>query len=112
MALETLTEHPLHPTHQVNMLDMFELPTELLPYFFVAQTLMMEGVIPWVDLSGILIGYAWQVQSTACVTKSRWRGYFPVRRNSSPPATFYSKLAFLLVCYHFCAVSKRLSRYK
>lgn len=42
---------------------MFELPTELLPYFFVAQTLMMEGVVPWVDLSGLLIGYAWQVNS-------------------------------------------------
>lgn len=40
---------------------MFELPTELLPYFFVAQTLMMDGVVPWVDLSGLLIGYAWQV---------------------------------------------------
>lgn len=42
---------------------MFELSTELLPYFFVAQTLMMEGVIPWVDLSGLLIGYAWEVCS-------------------------------------------------
>ena len=42
---------------------MFELSTELLPYFFVAQTLMMEGVIPWVDLSGLLIGYAWEVRS-------------------------------------------------
>lgn len=40
---------------------MFELPTELLPYFFVLQTLMMEGVVPWVDLSGLLIGYAWEV---------------------------------------------------
>lgn len=41
---------------------MFELSTELLPYFFVAQTLMVEGVIPWVDLSGLLIGYTWQVR--------------------------------------------------
>ena len=50
---------------KVNVLDMFELPTELLPYFFVAQTLMMEGVVPWVDLSGLLIGYAWQVNTFA-----------------------------------------------
>lgn len=46
---------------------MFELSTELLPYFFVAQTLMMEGVIPWVDLSGLLIGYAWEVCLYACI---------------------------------------------
>lgn len=51
------------PRNQVNVLEMFELSTELLPYFFVAQTLMMEGVIPWVDLSGLLIGYAWEVCS-------------------------------------------------
>ncbi|CAM9613723.1 unnamed protein product [Ectocarpus fasciculatus] len=55
---------------RVNMLDMFELPTELLPYFFVAQTLMMEGVIPWVDLSGILIGYAWQTLSLKGLLKA------------------------------------------
>ena len=53
-----------NPPHdcQVNVLDMFELSTELLPYFFVLQTLMMEGVVPWVDLSGLLIGYAWEVR--------------------------------------------------
>lgn len=96
MALETQTEHPLHPTHQVNMLDMFELPTELLPYFFVVQTLMMEGVIPWVDLSGILIGYAWQVKSMR--EKEVGGGViFPSRRTFSLPATVYSKPAFILV---------------
>lgn len=42
---------------------MFEMSTELLPYFFVLQTLMMEGVVPWVDLSGLLIGYAWEVRA-------------------------------------------------
>lgn len=47
---------------QVNVLDMFELPTELLPYFFVLQTLMMDGIIPWVDMTGLLIGYLWQVK--------------------------------------------------
>lgn len=46
---------------------MFELSTELLPYFFVLQTLMMEGVVPWVDLSGLLIGYVWEVRLYPCV---------------------------------------------
>lgn len=43
-------------------MDMFELSTELLPYFFVLQTLMMEGVVPWVDISGLVIGYAWEAR--------------------------------------------------
>lgn len=40
---------------------MFELSTELLPYFFVLQSLMMEGEIPWVDVVGLFIGYCWEV---------------------------------------------------
>ncbi|CAN0418836.1 unnamed protein product, partial [Hapterophycus canaliculatus] len=55
---------------RVNVLEMFELSTELLPYFFVAQTLMMEGVIPWVDLSGLLIGYAWETLSIKGLLKA------------------------------------------
>lgn len=55
---------------------MFELSTELLPYFFVLQTLMMEGVVPWVDLSGLLIGYAWEV---GALVPLRFLAFFEAR---------------------------------
>lgn len=52
---------------QVNVLDMFELPTEVLPYFFVLQTYMTEGAVSLVDITGLLIGYTWQVKYTLAV---------------------------------------------
>ncbi|CAN0041309.1 unnamed protein product, partial [Choristocarpus tenellus] len=55
---------------KVNILDMFEMSTELLPYFFVAQTLMIDGQVPWLDLTGVLIGYGWQTLSMKGIVKA------------------------------------------
>ncbi|KAG5179379.1 Der1-like family-domain-containing protein [Tribonema minus] len=42
---------------EVNVNDMFSLKAELLPWFFVAQTLVLEGEVPLLDLLGIFVGY-------------------------------------------------------
>lgn len=41
----------------VNVMDMFMLKAELLPWFFCAQTYLLEGEIPFADLIGIVVGH-------------------------------------------------------
>jgi len=41
----------------VNVMDLFFLKAELLPWFFSAQTWILEGEVPFADLLGIVIGH-------------------------------------------------------
>ena len=41
----------------VNVMDLFFLKAELLPWFFMAQTLILEGEMPFADLLGIVVGH-------------------------------------------------------
>ena len=41
----------------VNVMDLFCLKAELLPWFFCAQTYLLEGEIPFADLLGIVVGH-------------------------------------------------------
>jgi Derlin-2/3 len=41
----------------VNVMDLFLLRAEILPWFFCAQTLVLEGEIPFADLLGIVVGH-------------------------------------------------------
>ena len=46
---------------EVKVLEFFDLPAELLPWFFAAQTYLLEGEIPTHDLLGIAIGHLYTV---------------------------------------------------
>lgn len=41
----------------VNMMGLLTLPAEMLPWFFCAQTFVVDGMFPVADLLGILIGH-------------------------------------------------------
>lgn len=41
----------------VNVMDLFCLKAELLPWFFCAQTYLLEGEVPFADLLGIVVGH-------------------------------------------------------
>lgn len=41
----------------VNVMDLFCLKAEILPWFFCAQTYLLEGEIPFADLLGIVVGH-------------------------------------------------------
>ena len=41
----------------VNMMGLVTLPAELLPWFFCAQSMLVDGVFPTADLLGILVGH-------------------------------------------------------
>jgi len=41
----------------VNVMDLFFLKAELLPWFFSAQTAILEGELPFADLLGIVVGH-------------------------------------------------------
>jgi Derlin-2/3 len=41
----------------VNFMDLFTLKSELLPWFFCAQTMLLEQDVPWADLIGIFVGH-------------------------------------------------------
>ena len=41
----------------VNVMDLLVLRAELLPWFFCAQTLVLEGEFPFADLLGIVVGH-------------------------------------------------------
>lgn len=46
--------------NDVNVLDMFTMRAELLPWFFVLQTLILEGEAPTLDIMGIFSGYLYK----------------------------------------------------
>lgn len=41
----------------VNVMDLFLLRAEVLPWFFCAQTFILEGEVPFADLLGIVVGH-------------------------------------------------------
>ena len=42
---------------EVNFMDFFTLKAELLPWFFCAQAMLVDGEIPYADLIGIAVGH-------------------------------------------------------
>jgi Derlin-2/3 len=46
-----------HEGLEVNMMELFNTRAELLPWFFLAQTALLEGEFPVLDLLGILFGH-------------------------------------------------------
>ena len=46
-----------HEGLEVNMFELFNARAEMLPWLFLAQTFLLEGVFPTLDLLGILFGH-------------------------------------------------------
>lgn len=46
-----------HEGLEVNMFEMFQTRAEMLPWFFLAQTFLLEGEFPTLDLLGIVFGH-------------------------------------------------------
>jgi len=53
----------------VNVMDLFFLKAELLPWFFSAQTLVLEGELPFADLLGIVVGHLYYYLSKHKILK-------------------------------------------
>ena len=47
----------------VNVMDLFNLKAEYLPWFFCLQTAVLEGEIPFADILGIVVGHLYQYLS-------------------------------------------------
>ena len=47
----------------VSVMDLFVLRAELLPWFFCAQTMVLEGEIPFADMLGIVVGHLYHYLS-------------------------------------------------
>lgn len=48
-----------HEGLEVNMFEMFNTRAEMLPWFFLAQTFLLEGEVPLLDLLGIVFGHVY-----------------------------------------------------
>jgi Derlin-2/3 len=48
-----------HEGVQVSMFDLFTTRAEMLPWFFLAQTFLLEGAPPILDLLGIVFGHCY-----------------------------------------------------
>ena len=48
----------------VNVMDLFLLKSEILPYFFLAQTRICEGEFPFADILGIVFGHLYYYMSS------------------------------------------------
>ena len=66
----------------VNFMDLFTLKSELLPWFFSVQTLLLEREIPYADLIGIFVGhlYYYLKQKDILHAPERIRSYFQSER--------------------------------
>lgn len=49
-----------HEGASVNVMDIFDVKAELIPWFFCLQALVLEGEFPFADFFGILIGHIYQ----------------------------------------------------
>jgi Derlin-2/3 len=54
----------------VNVMDLFLLKAEVLPWFFCAQTLVLEGEVPFADLLGIVVGHFYHYLTKRKVLKA------------------------------------------
>jgi len=54
----------------VNVMDLFLLRAELLPWFFCAQTWLLEGEMPFADLMGIGVGHLYQYLASKNILKA------------------------------------------
>lgn len=55
---------------EVNVMDLFNLKAELLPWFFCAQTFILENEIPFADLLGIVVGHLYHYLTKTKVLKA------------------------------------------
>lgn len=46
-----------HEGMEVNLMELFNLRAELLPWFFLGQTALLEGAVPLLDFLGIVFGH-------------------------------------------------------
>jgi len=54
----------VHEGQSVLLFDFFEMKAVLMPWFFALQPMIMEGMIPYPDILGILIGHAYYYLKT------------------------------------------------
>ena len=59
-----------HEGLEVNMFDLFNTRAETLPWMFLAQTFLLEGAVPVLDLLGILFGHIYHHLSTTNALKT------------------------------------------
>lgn len=76
----------------VSFMDLFTLKAELLPWFFSAQTMLLEQEIPWADIVGIFVGhlYYYMKQKGALTAPDVVRGWFQSERMKARYAAFKS----------------------
>lgn len=55
---------------EVNVMDLFLLKAELLPWFFCAQTLVLEGELPFADFIGIVVGHLYHYLTKNKIVKA------------------------------------------
>jgi Derlin-2/3 len=62
-----------HEGMEVNLFELFMVKAELLPWFFVAQTALLEGEVPTLDILGILFGFIYYyLKSIGVLRAPQW----------------------------------------
>mmetsp|Transcript_15978 Transcript_15978/g.45942 ORF Transcript_15978/g.45942 Transcript_15978/m.45942 type:complete len:361 (-) Transcript_15978:400-1482(-) len=59
-----------HEGMEVNMFELFNTRAEMLPWFFLAQTFLLEGELPVLDLLGILFGHIYHHCKTTHIIRT------------------------------------------
>lgn len=59
-----------HEGLEVNMFELFNTRAELLPWFFLAQTFLLEGEVPVLDFLGIVFGHIYHHYKTTNVLRT------------------------------------------
>lgn len=81
----------------VSFMDLFTLKSEMLPWFFCAQTLLLEREVPWADLIGIFVGhlYYYLKQKDVLDAPDIVRSWFQSERVKAKYASFRGDLGEL-----------------
>ncbi|KAL3764098.1 hypothetical protein ACHAWU_003910 [Discostella pseudostelligera] len=59
-----------HEGMEVNMFELFNTRAEMLPWFFLAQTFLLEGEVPILDFLGIVFGHIYHHYKTTNVLRT------------------------------------------
>lgn len=59
-----------HEGLEVNMMELFNIRAEMLPWFFIAQTALLEGELPILDMLGLVFGHVYYHFKTTNVLRT------------------------------------------
>jgi Derlin-2/3 len=84
-----------HEGVEVNMFELFNTRAEMLPWFFLAQTFLLEGELPILDFLGIVFGHIYHHCKTVGILRAPdgWKEWYETSDAAQPIRELYKPIS-------------------